>query len=157
MLGLIRRTSARFYINFPFVLLFAVVFAVLGYFTPIVYRQYFDKTDYIEFLQPVEVDKNVYKACGNVRLNTTATVLLPLQVRTVAVLEQLEDTTTVRVKDYSWESEFRPMAATKISREFSLPCELTPGKYFFTAVIKYNIDRAERNYEWYSETFEVVK
>ncbi len=149
--------SKQAYWQFPFMCIFAVIFSALGYFLPLTYRQYFDKTEYIRFIQPVEVEKETYRPCTMVRLSTKATAILPLQSHTVAVLEKLEEDGVVRVTSYDFDSEFGIMDNTKISKDFSLPCELDSGKYFFTAVLKYNLDRAERAYPWYSETFEVVK
>lgn len=152
------RFSFRFFNQLPHMAIFGILFLVVGYYAPLIYRQYFDKTEYISFVQPVEVEKTRYKPCSTVRLTTRATVVMPLQVHTVYILEKLEDDgTLVRSDALFFDSEFDKMQNGKIAKDFPLPCALVSGKYFYSAVISYTVDKASKTYRWYSDTFEVVQ
>lgn len=137
-------------------LLFAGIFSVIAEFIPNVYFRYFDKMAYYSIEQPISVDKKFYNPCEVTRatikrvslINTTASSVIDL----VLVKADKSEEKIINLN--------RDMAIIKGERvltvHWPLPCDIPEGKYYWQAVMKYNVNGIERTYSYISETFNVV-
>lgn len=144
--------------RFVYALIFAMVFTFLGETITHIYHQYFDKTNYISFAEPITFDKKLYAPCDKMQ----ALIKLQSMVSTPTVtrysLRLIEDG-TFKVVQESEKAGFvkRVDGVEPISVDFQLPCNLSAGSYFFTGIITYQISGVVRNYDFITDQFSVAE
>lgn len=128
------------------VLLFGILFVILGTFLPKLYLMYLDHNEYIK-VDVVSYDKKVYKACEAV-VSTThyysdIDAFVDFKVRVYKIVdskyEQIgkESSVTTFVKKTG-------IGGKTIIGKTKVPCEFKPGVYFAEGLIKYKISDIEK-------------
>lgn len=139
------------------VLVFAVVFALVGYFVPLLYRQYYDAVNYFEVRQPVDVIKSEFSACEKVEILLTYKTLSDIEVKYTVNLNIVENGSFHTVET----TQAKPVHLEKtddyvtVKDMKQLPCLLNTGYYFYNIVGVYKANGVQRNYTFNTETFYV--
>lgn len=119
--------------------------------------QYFDKTAYLQIIQPVSIDKKTYKPCDNTVLTATFTSLIDVNVRSLTQLVLVRDNgASIRVgTPIVGQTPIRAMKQHVISGAIPLPCDLDEGRYFWQGNGEYEVHGHKRTISFISDTFNV--
>ena len=139
----------------PEMLLFGILFAVIGYAVPRTYYQFFDKTEYYKIKSPIEVEQKAYQPCQNVKVYLVRNSLIDSQGTSIINLSLLKENSRERVSQ-----QVKEVSMTKgegiIITSWQLPCNIEPGQYFFEGSVKYKVRDFEKYTPFNTVNFEVV-
>jgi len=139
----------------PEMLLFGILFAVIGYAVPRTYYQFFDKTDYYQIKTPIEVEQVAYKQGQAVKVYLVRNSMIDSQGTSIINLSLLKENSRERVSQ-----QVKEVSMTKgegiIITSWELPCDIKPGQYFFEGNIKFKVREFEKYAPFYTVNFEVV-
>lgn len=143
--------------RFTYALMGAILFTAVGHTLPDLYYKYVDPTIYYSIEQPVSTDKKFYKPCEEVKVTIKRKALVDTTGSSVVDLLLIrQDNVTEKVTSIN-----RSMAIPKGDRtlivNWNLPCDLVDGKYYWQAVVKFDVRHVEKNYSYFSETFNVTQ
>lgn len=133
--------------------IFAAAFAILGYFVPQAYYQYFDKTQYFTVETPMQVIGNDFTACDIVPVEVHRKTMFAMQA--VSVSELVLYNGNVEVARYKKDLSIN-LDNTAMLTTWELPCSLKPGIYFFRGVVKYQFRGIDKQAEFYTTQFNVI-
>lgn len=144
--------------RFFYALIFASLFTAIGQMLPKIYFQYFDKTEYVSFAEPISFDRKLYAPCQDI----TALIRLRSSVSSSTVTRyrlKLVEVSSFRVVFGGEKQGFirKIQGVEPLVTTFKLPCNLSTGNYFFTGVIMYRINGVEKTYNFSTEQFRVNK
>jgi hypothetical protein len=123
------------------------------------YYQYLDNRQYYRLELPVSVDKDEYYACNEVVLSgkvysevaargTSQRELVLVRVDTEETVQSVEKTVNLNTT---------PEDGVFFKRRVNLPCDLETGSYFYRGRLDYEVRDVGKHFEFYTETFEVIK
>lgn len=140
--------------RFFFALIFATIFVVLGYFTPRLYLQYIDTTEYYSVEKPVLVDKHIYKPCDTINTTFVRTSLVEGTAHGTVQLFLIDENEITKIKPL-FDGNIVIMRTNKktIHTSYILPCDIKNGSYYIQAIVKYQIQGIQKIYSWSTETF----
>ena len=144
--------------RFIFAGIFAFAFAIVGWIVPNTYYKYFDKTVYYSVVQPVSINKTVYKPCEETILTTTRTSLIDTNILFTRYLRlvRVEDNAQIVIDEAINKSEIGvKKGIMTVSRALKLPCNLIDGNYFWQAVAVYQYKGNQKTYTYVTENFSV--
>lgn len=140
-----------------YVLLFAVLFSLLGRFLPNAYYQYFDRTEYYSIEIPQIEDKNL-KVCDDVNYfyKRIAKQNLQFAVRVDLILFE---SGRPEHQIHTWVAEPNNAEAGEliIENKRELPCDMPEGFYKLRFFYNYDVYGVEKVYTKDSELFQVSK
>ena len=138
------------------VVVFACLFAFLGWAIPRIYFYSFDKTEYLTFDGPVTTDRKIYKPCEKIRLTAFANVVVPLQVENVMTLVKI-------ISDNHFEKDPGPVLHFTLNKgkdqvittDWDLPCSAKEGIYYYEGINKFQFQGADKTFYYISEQFRI--
>jgi hypothetical protein len=133
--------------------IFAAVFAVLGYFIPQAYYQYFDKTQYFSIENPMMVEGNNFYACDTITVEVHRKAAYAMQAVSVSELVLYKD--NVEVARYKKDLSIN-LDSDIVHTTWDLPCNLMPGNYFFRGVVNYKFRGLDKTTEFFTTVFDVI-
>lgn len=161
MINLLRQLKSDIQYNIRDRVLFSsfffVVFMVFSYVVPRIYYQYLDNHQYIAFTQPISFGKKVYTACEKQTFITHIKIDIDSDIDIQSRLYLTISTNQYKIiKQYNVSSflKSQPEIQTFIT-ETSLPCDLTPGIYFYRGVLVYKIRGITKLSPFFTDTFSV--
>ena len=136
---------------------FAAIFAILGWYIPKTYFQYFDKTEYLKFESLASTDKKVYVPCEPIRLLTIRTTLIQMDVENIMTLVRIND-------DNSFNKDAGPILhfafdegeRVPVTGKFKLPCDAEHGVYFYEGINKFKVQGNLKRQYYISEQFYIA-
>lgn len=141
------------------VVLFAVVFVLIGYLVPRIYYQFIDNRQYLTVVQPITYDKKEYKPCevATAIIKYRATIDTPAEVRTKVY--KVEDSGFKVISESRSETAIAktPDDGAKILTETRVPCTYGDGIYFYEAVVTYEIKGVKKSYSFISTQVEISR
>ena len=119
-------------------IIFAMAFAVLGYYVPNLYYKYLDSTQYLKITEPVSVDQSVYKPCDGVVLNTQLEALVDINVKSLTQLILIKEGDGTEKTNVILRGELpiKAMGPHIVSGQLPLPCDLKEARYFQDIYLK---------------------
>lgn len=139
----------------PFMILFGILFAAVGWFAPYFYHDYIDKTVYYK-INSSKVEEIVYKPCDVVPIHIVRRAIIPLQVNvTITFLKDNDGNIAYSLREFNATVEPTDVPVEFVDATNKIPCDLKDGKYFFRGSVKYNIDRVTRTEFFQTNPFDV--
>lgn len=135
----------------------AALAMALGTLIPILYRMYFDKTQYYTLVQPVEVQNSTVKQCEDVILVMRRTALVDTHGVFRYELSKMEGEGSQAVAHFEQDEVVIEKGFQVVYKHLPVPCTAPVGTYFVSGLVEYNVDRALRTYNFYTYKFEVVE
>lgn len=136
-------------------LLFGILFSVVGYAVPRTYYQFFDRTNYYQVKSPIDVEQVAYQPCQAVKVYLVRNSLIDSQGTAIINLSLLREDSRERIAQ-----QIKEVSMTKgegiIITSWPLPCDVKPGQYFFEGSIKYSVRDFQKFTPFYTVKFEVV-
>lgn len=120
-----------------YMIFFAAMFSIIGYYVPRIYAQYFDRTVYFSFQNPLAIDKAKYTPCERITMFIKRQALLTVPAVSVKNLYLVKDEGNVRRVD-SFKTHiiiFKEDSNPKSS--WNLPCNVEPGLYYYQGLISF--------------------
>ena len=142
--------------------IFAIMFSVLGYFIPILYLRYFDKTEYVKIHQPVSSELLEYKRGDNLGLILNRKIVLDTIVKQNAKIVHVNGNTITTQLSHDDSPPEIYLSDTKGEFEVTktntlfVPCNAVPGRNYIQVFFTYNIKNVEKTYSYISEVFTVL-
>lgn len=140
-------------------IIFAAMFAFLGYYIPRIYLTYFDKTDYYKIYSPVAINQSTpHYACEDVEVSFTKESLIDGKGEVNVALNLYKNNNGEKNRiDFQ---EFNvPLTKGEqiITLKLKLPCGIDSGIYYFEGVISYRVKGIEKTHSFFSEKFNILK
>lgn len=147
--------------RFFYMLLFASIFSIIGYFLPKVYLQYFDKTPYVDVIETVSFDKKVYAPCdtavAKLKVKLSIDSKTQTSTRLLKILTDKQPPDNFQIID-STNSENFVIAQPEVQTyfiDYPIPCNLPDGAYLFRAEIRYWVNGVEKNEPFETALFSI--
>lgn len=164
---MIKRTINSFLDNprqrFLYSLLFAALFSIIGWGVPRFYDRFLDHTVYYDLKAPILLDRKAYKACDMQLATSTRNAKINLEIRFVRGLYRLtKDETGNELGPGALKYSIERMAVVEASKDktvvaiYQLPCDTTPGIYYWKVAALYKVNGIERTDIFVSENFNVT-
>lgn len=136
--------------------IFAASFAVLGYYIPKTYLNYFDETEYYKIYSPISIENNTkHYACDKVDVIFIKESLIEGRgVANIALNLVKADSNNEKIR-VSFQEEIVPITKGKsiITTSWKLPCDIKAGEYAFEGVLSYDVNNVKKTHLFYSEKF----
>lgn len=120
------------------IVLFATLFAVLGYYIPRAYFSWFDRTVYYTIKVPIEVEKDIYKSGDTVTVSIERSALIDTQGISIRELILVDENGNKEVFRYNTNLAINA-GKENITVDWVLPLNIKDGVYFFQGVVSYPI------------------
>ena len=137
------------------IIIFALIFTVIGHYVPDIYLRYFDKRDYYmaKNVQMVELE---FKRCDVAHITFDRTALVDLDIRRKADLIRITENGEQQVFTSELIRDFAKDGTIEIESTKEIPCEIRhDGTYKFRFFITYTIFDRERIYIFESPQFKI--
>lgn len=141
-----------------YTLVFCALFVFIGYYAPRVYLEHFDTYEYYQVEQPVLTDKHIYKPCEKIVATIVRTSRFNMEGHSVVQLYLVNGNSLSKsyplfnddiIIDQSDQQAFNVT--------YTLPCDISNGKYYIQALIKYQINGIDKSYIWRTVVFSIEK
>lgn len=137
-----------------------VLFIILGYYSPRLYIEYLDKTDYVTITQPVPLEKGTYRQCDTVNLLANINAKLTTTARVSIQLIDASDKNLKPLQTFEGRYVFIEGRSLEIGEvylgAFDPSCNRKPGIYLFRGVITYEYKGSMRSYSYITSTFRLL-
>lgn len=137
------------------IILFALLFVLMGQAIPNLYYRFFDKTVYYAIQNPVEVNKEEYCPCESVRLTFIRNVLVTTSAKATVELILKDADTQVEVDRFTKDLVLDAGQQT-IKVDYQLPCTLESGDYFYNGVVDFSVRGYPKTSAFKTQTFKVT-
>lgn len=138
-----------------YIVIFALLFSLLGTTIPNTYYRYFDKTDYVSVRQPARVDKMLYQPCDTAITQVVRTSLIDVHGDIISYVVLVDGNNLSIRKLYEGRVGIENSKDEIFIFKFKLPCDLSDGSYYIQAVIQYRFKSVEKAYSWKTFVFQV--
>lgn len=145
----------RFLHTLPSIVIFALLFSILGTLIPQTYYQFFDQTKYYKIIEPVRIEQKDYVACDYVDAYITRESLIDGHGDSIINLSLIrEDTGEVvdRIVSSERRVSIKKGNGTVITH-WEIPCTAKSGRYYYDGVIEYEVRGIKKHEGFISETF----
>lgn len=142
-------------------LFFCMFFAVMGWFLPRIYLQYFDKTEYYKVKSPAQIVQKIYKPCDTVPVTIRRTVLIDLRAHSTINLILKSDDGKIKYGQGSREliitktNGEEPITALWKIKDEEGGCNIPNGIYYYDALVEYQIQGITKQTFFTTDTFVV--
>lgn len=133
----------------------AIAFMAMGFLIPVLYRTYFDKTEYYTLVQPVEVQAGEHKACERVTMVMRRTATINTVGTFTYEVSRLQGEGSTPVAHYRVDDVVISKGQETLYKPITIPCDAEPGTYYISGIVEYYIDRTPKTYNFYTYEFEV--
>lgn len=127
-----------------------MIFVVLGHYTPLIYYQHIDTTEYYQVRLPIKVEPKMYKPCDLVTIYIERRALADLSAEANIELRLVKEGGTGReiidrqTKKLSIQKSLDGNFQT-ITSHWELPCTIKDGIYLFEGIANYHIHGIQKH------------
>lgn len=139
-----------------YMMIFIVLFNMLGYYFPLFYYRNLDRTEYVTVEVPATIDKQSYRPCEKVIVTVDRRSKINTRGSNVVQLIQLVNEETQKRTTLAKDDFIIEVGRVILHLPYIIPCDTLPGKYFIETVIEYKAHDIERHYIWSTEGFSVT-
>lgn len=137
-------------------LVFAAVFAFMGWIIPDMYYRYIDPTTYYKLNVPFTVDKKDYKAGEVLYATTIRTSLVESPAEVIVELVKVTNGNTVTPRFlYKHKFAMVPVVDQPVMYKIDIPTDTDCGVYFIKGIVTYEVHGYKKNFSFYSESFTI--
>lgn len=137
--------------------IFSIFAMVVGVIIPIIYRTYFDKTQYYTLVQPVEIENSIIARCSDVVLIMRRTSLANYSANFTYELSMITKDGSNPVAHFKTDDAVVDEGSEVIYKHLPISCDAPTGTYYISGLVDYTIDRTPKTYNFYTYKFEVVE
>lgn len=136
------------------ILLFAILFLILGMNIPRLYIKYLDHREYFVIEMPLTTDKPQYKPCEQINIVSKRHADLDLYVHVHLELIHIKDEKFHRVEIQEFTKTVNQGEEVTLN-VFKLPCNIESGLYFYRGTTSYKIQGVDKYFNFISDNFTV--